>query len=64
VEFEAVFFAECLASRIPNKKEQMFRNMGFCINARRHRSKKYHPTAALRKEYLDKIFLLIKILNN
>jgi hypothetical protein len=26
--------------------------------------KKYHPTAALRKKYLDKNFLLIKILNN
>lgn len=64
MEFEAVDFTEYLASRIPNKKEQMIRNMEFYINTGRAEVKKYHPTAALRKKYLDKNFLLIKILNN
>jgi hypothetical protein len=40
VEFEAVYFTEYLASRISNKKEQMVRNMVFCISAGRLRSKK------------------------
>ncbi|HEY5501071.1 MAG TPA: hypothetical protein VIK09_03710 [Candidatus Humimicrobiaceae bacterium] len=40
MEFEAVDFTEYLASRIPNKKEQMVRNMGFYINTGRSRRKK------------------------